>query len=306
MKRTTAPFSPRIRATLGFTLIEALAAITLMGIVLGTIATITGQWLPKWDRGFARAQRAETIGMALERLVADISAAQFIPPNRDSKQPLFDGTETAVTFVRTAVGPNTRPGLDVIRISETADDRGRVLVRWRTPFAPGPGVRSDFADPVALIRVPYRVSFEYGDPDGVFRGVWQNADTLPAAVRLIVRDTATGRALSASTATLIHAQLPATAACGGGNAGGAGGTGGAAGAGGAAGVGGSAGAAGAAGLGGSAGAAGAAGLGGSAGAAGAAGVGGSAGAAGAAGAGAACGEQADAPNNAGPVRGRNE
>ena len=284
MKRATAPSAARVRATLGFTLIEALAAITLMGIVLGTIATITGQWLPKWDRGFARAQRAETIGMALERLVADISAAQFIPPNRDSKQPLFDGTEASVMFVRTAVGPNTRPGLDVIRISETTDDRGRVLVRWRTPFAPGPGVRSDFADPVALIRVPYRVSFEYGDPDGGFRGVWQNADTLPAAVRLIVRDTATGRALSVSTATL---NTCAAAGDGGmwrrrqcrrrrrgwcGSRSGRSGRGRRT----------------------------------PAGAAGAAGAGGAAGAAGAAGAGGACGEQADAPNNAGAVRGRNE
>jgi general secretion pathway protein J len=210
----------RARASMGFTLIEALAAITLMGIVLGTIATITGQWLPKWDRGFARAQRAEAIGVALERLVADISSAQFIPPNRDSKLPLFEGTEASVTFVRTAVGPNTRPGLDVVRIAETTDDRGRVLVRWRTPFAPGAAVRSDFANPVALIRAPYRVSFDYGNPEGGFRSDWRNAEELPTTIRLIVRDAATGRPLSVSTAALVHARLPATAVCNNGGAGG--------------------------------------------------------------------------------------
>ena len=35
----------------GFTLLEALVATALMGLILAALATITAQWLPNWDRG---------------------------------------------------------------------------------------------------------------------------------------------------------------------------------------------------------------------------------------------------------------
>ena len=38
----------------GFTLIETLAALALTGLVLSALATLTAQWLPNWNRGFAR------------------------------------------------------------------------------------------------------------------------------------------------------------------------------------------------------------------------------------------------------------
>ncbi len=206
------------RSCAGFSLVEALVATALMGIVLAGLATLTAQWLPNWDRGFTQIQRAETLGIALDRLVADISASEFIVPNRESKRPMFDGTEFGVAFVRTSIGPNTRPGLDVVRIAETIDDRGRVLVRSRVPFAPLPTntiaiSQLKFSDPVALIRAPYRVSFAYAGRDGAFRDTWQNADDLPAAVRLVVREITTDRTLAVSTAAMIHVEMPASATC---------------------------------------------------------------------------------------------
>ena len=105
-------------AVSGFTLIEALVAIALMGVILAALTSITSQWLPNWNRGIARAQRSELVSVALDRLIADIGASEFIPPNRDAKAPLFDGTEFSVTLVRSAIGPNTRPGLEIVRISQ--------------------------------------------------------------------------------------------------------------------------------------------------------------------------------------------
>ena len=72
----------------GFTLIEALIAIALMGVILAALGSITSQWLPNWNRGIARAQRSELVRVALDRLIADIGASEFIPPNRDSKSPV--------------------------------------------------------------------------------------------------------------------------------------------------------------------------------------------------------------------------
>jgi general secretion pathway protein J len=206
---------PRIRHRVaGFTLIEALAAIVLMGMILTALATVTAQWLPNWNRGFARVQRAELLEIALERVVADLAAAEFVSPNRKSTRPLFEGTELAVTFVRLALGPNARPGLEIVRIAETADRQGPALVRARMPFVPAAtsAEQSRFTDPVVLLRAPYKVSFSYAGQDRVWKSTWVDARELPAAVRLAIRDAATERTLAVSTAAVIHTQLPAACA----------------------------------------------------------------------------------------------
>src|SRR5882672_6738854 len=120
-------------AVSGFTLIEALVATALMGVVLAALGAIAGQWLPNWNRGIARAQRSDLVSTAINRLVADLGASEFVPPNRDTKLPLFEGTETSVTLVRSVIGPNPRPGLEIVRIEQTAErpwsDRRRRLRR---------------------------------------------------------------------------------------------------------------------------------------------------------------------------------
>jgi len=214
MKRVHERRSPGIA---GFTLLEALVATTLMGMILAAIGAITAQWLPGWNRGFARVQRSELLSVALNRLAADLSASEFITPNRESKLPIFEGSASAVTLVRSAVGPNTRPGLEVVRIAESADRQGLALVRTRTPFAPfGLGEMSarqlSFTDPVVLLRAPYRVSFSYSRGDGTWSDAWQNAELLPAAVRFTIRDATTGRTLAISSATMVHVELPADCA----------------------------------------------------------------------------------------------
>jgi general secretion pathway protein J len=204
---------PRRRGGIaGFTLVEALVATILMGLVLSALATITVQWLPNWNRGFVRVQRSELLAIALDRIVADLAAAEFISPGSDAKQPLFEGSDLSVTFVRTALGPNTPPGLEIVRISEATDHQGVALVRTRALFAlrAPRSAPIQFSDPVVLLRAPYRIAFSYAGRDGVWSGRWRpDAKALPSAVRLIVRDAATERTLSASTATVIHAQLPA-------------------------------------------------------------------------------------------------
>lgn len=195
----------------GFTLMEALVAILLMGMILTALATVTAQWLPSWNRGFVSVQRAELLAVAIERLASDLAAAEFVSPNRKTDHPLFDGTEQSAIFVRSALGPNTRSGLDIVRISETADRQGSALVRARAGFAPGSGSIDQivFGDPVVLLRAPYRFSFAYAGKDGVWKASWHNVPVLPSAVRLIVRDAATGRALPVSTVIMVHSDLPA-------------------------------------------------------------------------------------------------
>jgi general secretion pathway protein J len=201
----------------GFTLFEMLVALVLMVGILVALASVTAQWLPNWNRGFAHVQRTELFSQGLERLVADLSAAEFVTANGRAKQPLFEGDELAVRFVRTAIGPNTRPGLEVVRISTMSDDRGVALVRERTPFVPLPvnGKLRDlanFSNPVVLMRAPYRAVFSYAGPDHVWQNSWRDADQLPIAIRVSVRDAATQRTLAVSTATNLRIGAPAECA----------------------------------------------------------------------------------------------
>jgi general secretion pathway protein J len=196
----------------GFTLIETIVALALMGLVLSALASITAQWLPNWNHGIDRIQRSEAIGVALERISADLAAAEYVPANRESHRPLFDGSELSVTFVRTALGPNAGPGLDLVRIGETSDHRELVTVRSRARFAPLPQTSSlseqvHFGDPVLLLRPPFRLSFAYAGPDRVWQNSWRRLDKLPAMIRLTIRDGRTQRVLSVSTVTPVHVQV---------------------------------------------------------------------------------------------------
>jgi general secretion pathway protein J len=201
----------------GFTLIETLVALALMGLVLSALANITAQWLPNWNRGVGRIQRCEQVGMALQRIGADLAAAEYVPANRESHRPLFDGSELSVTFVRTALGPNVGPGLDVVRVGETTERQEFVTVRSRAPFRPLPLASSlseqiHLGDPVVLLRAPFRLSFSYAGQDRIWKSNWRGSDKLPALIRLTIRDAATERTLSVSTVTPLHVQSPSDCA----------------------------------------------------------------------------------------------
>jgi general secretion pathway protein J len=214
----TSSLATRRAAEAGFTLIETLVALALTGLVLSALANITSQWLPNWNRGIDRVQSSESISLAFRSLSADIGAAEYVPASREQRKPLFNGSELSMTFVRTAFGPNAKPGLDVVRIGETTDRNGLATVRSRAPFGPLSPEASlseqiHMGDPVVLLRAPYRLAFSYSGPDRVWKSSWQDADRLPTAVMLTVRDSATERVLSISTVVSIHAAAPVAVEC---------------------------------------------------------------------------------------------
>jgi len=135
------------------------------------------------------------------------------PMNADTKKPLFEGSELAVTFVRTAVGPSTQPGLEIIRFAEKADDQGLAMVRERAAFVPMPSdAQIRFKDQVVLIRAPFRVMFSYAGPDQVWQKEWRGQKQLPDMIRIGVRDVATGQVLAVSSAAIVHVNAPAECA----------------------------------------------------------------------------------------------
>jgi general secretion pathway protein J len=198
----------------GFTLFEALISVALMGMILVSLSAVTGQWLPNWRRGFGQMQRLESLDVGLQRVVDDLEAAEFVTPNNQSKLPLFIGGVDSVTLVRAAIGPDATPHLELVRLAETRGSRGLELVRSRMPFAPllpnePVADQLRFADPVALVHDPFRISFAYAGADRAWRETWSESTLLPTAIRIQARDAGTGQILTFSTATLVHVDVPA-------------------------------------------------------------------------------------------------
>ena len=204
-------------ANAGFTLVEALLAVLLMSVIVAALATVTAQWMPSWDKGIARLRRVDALAVGLDRLTADLAAAEFVSAVVGNDVPIFDGAELSVVFVRTTLSPNAESGLQVVRLAETSDERGLFLVRSTAPYPPNMAGARDinsllFSDPVAVIRAAVRVTFSYAGPDRVWRDTWHQEGELPRAVRVRLRDIGTSTTLAVSTSTLVHAELPARCA----------------------------------------------------------------------------------------------
>ena len=196
----------------GFTMLEVLIATMLMVTILLALATVTAQWMPNWNRGMARVQQLERLGIGIDRIVADLAAAQFIPLNGAATSPVFDGAPLSATFVRTVVGLNARPGLELVRLIERADRQGLALVRESRSFAPGnAGEGGQFGNPVVLLRAPYRITFSYAGRDRDWQPQWRDAKELPSLIRISVRDAASDRQAAASTIAAV--QVNAAAVC---------------------------------------------------------------------------------------------
>lgn len=194
----------------GFTLVEMLVALALAGLVVSVLATVTRQWLPNWRRGIDRVESMERVGLALRRVTADLGAAEFVPAVRNRLHPLFEGTASSLTFARTALGPNARPGLEIVRLAGPPGGEAG-LVRSTAPYAPR-GIETPppaFGAPVLLLRPPYRLEFSYSGRDGQWLDTWADFDELPRAVRIVLRDARTGRVLDVSTVAELRVEVPA-------------------------------------------------------------------------------------------------
>jgi general secretion pathway protein J len=196
----------------GSTLVGALVTVLLMSVIMVALAAVTAEWMPGWERGIGRLQRVDTLAAGLDRLTGDISAAEIVSARGDKAPPLFDGRELSLVFVRPTLNPNLTGGIEIVRLGQTSDDRGPVLVRSTAPFTPDATYAGDadaiaFANPVAMLRGPYRISFSYAGADRIWHDTWRQQSILPRTVRVRLRDLTTMTTLAISTTATIHAEV---------------------------------------------------------------------------------------------------
>jgi len=195
----------------GFTIFEALAATVLMALVVSALGMLTSQWLPNWNRGINRLQSMEKVAIALDRLGADIEAAEFVSVKAEDPKPLFDGASRRLVFVRTIARPNAPQGLEIVNLTEIPADGGFALTRTTAPFriSSGSNVRMPrFVDEVVLIKPPYRIKLSYRGLNSEWSDAWHLQPMLPREVTLAVEGL-TGRSLhSLSTSVRLRTQAP--------------------------------------------------------------------------------------------------
>lgn len=209
--------SPKTGASAGFSLFEALIAMALMGLVLAILGRVTAQWLPAWHAGFIRVQQSELLGLGLDRISADLAAAEFISLSGISRRPYFEGTPTSVTFVRSALGPNTREGLEIVRLFEMETPRGVAFMRAQAPFRLGRQPGNESADlalgnETTLVPPPFRIALAYAGRDRRWHDIWSGNGELPSAVRITISVVGQKGAAAASTLALVRIGSPAACA----------------------------------------------------------------------------------------------
>ena len=177
--RPRPPDAGRTRAgDAGFTLLELLAAITVLGVVLALLGQ--GAW---FGLRVTRAQAAlgvqrgdiEAVDRALRRMVAQADPGIYPEP------PNFRGGARVVSFTTElplhGVGPAARADVAV------SVEAGRLLLRW-TPrrhveaFGPAP-----VPEETALLDGVERIEFAYRGAGAPWAAAWE-ADRLPALIRL--------------------------------------------------------------------------------------------------------------------------
>jgi general secretion pathway protein J len=185
--------SPQRISVVGFTLLEVLVALTVMGLLLFGLVQGSHFVLLGWDRQTRLAARTEdldAVDRTLRRLVV-----QAMPGSK--WEPLvFAGTAHSATF--TSIVPLPAAGFPTQRadVELVVDAAHRLLLRWMPHFhainvgRPPPAVTTEILDGVDRLELSYWSETQGGG----WTSTWQN-EAPPALVRIriIFSDPSHGR-----------------------------------------------------------------------------------------------------------------
>ncbi len=175
------------RGQAGFTLLELVVAITLMGLVLVVLYSGLRLGLNGWDSGEARAETTNRLRLVEEFLRRQLAQSMTVywSNARQEKIVVFAGQANRIEFVAPMLVQLGQGGLYRVRI-ESGD--GRLWMRWR-PYLPADPNAGEERETVLLEGVS-NVEWAYfgpehdDDPHPQWRSNWTSPARRPLLARL--------------------------------------------------------------------------------------------------------------------------
>jgi general secretion pathway protein J len=177
------------RRQTGFTLLELIVAITLMGLVLVVLYSGLRLGLTSWDGGEQRAEATNRLRLAQEFLRRQLAQSITVYQINDQQEQtvVFAGRTDEIEFVAPMLAQLGQGGLYRVRIGG-AD--GRLWIRWR-PYLPTDPKAGEQRETVLLEGVS-DVEWAYFGPEQDhdlespprWRSDWVSAQRRPQLVRL--------------------------------------------------------------------------------------------------------------------------
>lgn len=172
----------------GFTLLELVVAITLMGLVLVVLYSGLRLGLNGWDSGEQRAEATNRLRLVQEFLRRQLaqSITVYRPDDKLGRAVVFAGESSRIEFVAPMLAQLGQGGLYRIRIEVTD---GRLWLRWR-PYLPSDPAAGQEQEMVLLDGVD-AVQWNYFGPEQDWdlepprwRSDWTSTFRRPWLVRL--------------------------------------------------------------------------------------------------------------------------
>lgn len=199
--------SPRPTNSAGFTLLELLVAITVLGLLTGLLASGLGFGARVWERQRGHLELTSDLQIAQDVLRRTLSQAISLPTPADDADPppSFVGTETSLEFLGPPPARSLTGGLFAYDVDvEGEEPAQRLVLHWRlrtpdgkppkrhvTNAAPGPEEMLLLGKEVVLLDRLASVEFSFfGSGENAANPTWSNswrsADKLPGMVRVRV------------------------------------------------------------------------------------------------------------------------
>lgn len=196
------------RRQAGFTLLELLVAMTVLGVLTGLLASGLGFGARVWERERGQLDMSAEMQLVqdvLRRMLAQAMPLSAPPEDGGTQEASFVGRENAIEFLGPPPAQSLAGGIYAYRLAtEPATGGERLILEWRIkpPQPSRARLRVTNAEPAEQEKLQARHEIVlldhlggakfafYGPPeDGgkpTWRNDWQNATTLPQLVRVHV------------------------------------------------------------------------------------------------------------------------
>ena len=175
------------RRQAGFTLLELVVAITLMGLVLVVLYSGLRLGMNGWDSGEQRAEATNRLRLVQEFLRRQLAQSMTVYQTNDQQDRIavFAGQANAIEFVAPMLAQLGQGGLYRVRVE--AND-GRLWIRWQ-PYLPadpsaGEERETELLDGVSAVEWAYFGPEGDDDSQPQWRSDWTSPTRRPVLVRL--------------------------------------------------------------------------------------------------------------------------